>query len=99
MSRQLVSLRTLQKQHLSNECVVFLLIVSFPTKQAIYISLYLKYCFTDGWVFSKPLVGMQTDFGESKVHLALDLNPVCYLGMVSCSVTYSCVNIRVAILR
>lgn len=50
-------------------------------------------------VFSKPLVGMQTDFGESKVHLALDLNAVCYLGMVSCSVTYSCVNIRVAILR
>lgn len=99
MSRQLVSLRTLQKQNLSNECFVFLLIVSFSTKWAIYISLYLKYCFIGGMVLSKPLVGMQTDFGESKVHLALDLNPVCYLGMVSCSVTYSCVNIRVAILR
>lgn len=63
------------------------------------MSLHLKYCFIDGMVFSKPPVGMQADFGESKVHLALDLSPVCYLGMVSCSVTYSCVNIRVAILR
>lgn len=99
MSRQLVSLITLQKQNLSNECVVFLLIVCFPTKWAFYISLYLKSCFVDRMVFFKPLVGMQADFGESKVHLAVDLNPVCYLGMVSCSVTSSCVNIRVAILR
>lgn len=99
MSRQLVSLITLQIQNLSNECLVFPLIVSFPTKWAIYISLYFKYCFIDGMVFSKPLVGMQTDFGESKVHLALDLNPLCYLGKVSCSITYSCVNICVAILR